>query len=58
MRNLSFESVADKESMVFIGATLSHCVKELSISSDNEKCHILGAAFQLLFMLGRASALQ
>jgi hypothetical protein len=58
MRNVPIESVADRASMIIMAATLSHCVKELSIKSDDEKCHILEAAFQLIFMLGRASALQ
>jgi hypothetical protein len=37
---------------------MSQCVKGLAVSeSEDETCHILGAAFQLLFMLGRQSAL-
>ncbi|HEY2920888.1 MAG TPA: hypothetical protein VGK77_18050 [Candidatus Binatia bacterium] len=58
LRNVPIESVADEASMLIMAATMSHCVKELAISgSEEETCHILGAAFQLLFMLGRQSAL-
>jgi hypothetical protein len=58
LRNVPIESVADEASMLIMAATMSHCVKGLAISeSEEETCHILGAAFQLLFMLGRQSAL-
>jgi hypothetical protein len=58
LRNIPIESVADEASMLIMAATMSQCVKGLSISeSEEETCHILGAAFQLLFMLGRQSAL-
>ena len=58
LRNIPIESVADEESMLIMAATMSQCVKGLAISeSEEETCHILGAAFQLLFMLGRQSAL-
>lgn len=58
LRNVPIETVADEASMLIMAATMSHCVKGLAISeSEEETCHILGAAFQLLFMLGRQSAL-
>ena len=58
LRNVPIESVADEASMLIMAATMSHCVKGLAISEcEEETCHILGAAFQLLFMLGRQSAL-
>ena len=58
MRNVPIESVADEASMLIMAATMSQCVKGLAVSeSEDETCHILGAAFQLLFMLGRQSTL-
>jgi hypothetical protein len=58
LRNVPIESVADGASMLIMAATMSQCVKGLAISeSEEETYRILGAAFQLLFMLGRQSAL-
>jgi hypothetical protein len=58
MRNVPIESVADQASMPRMAATMSQCVRGLAVSdSEEETSNILGAAFQLLFMLGRASAL-
>jgi hypothetical protein len=58
MRKVPIESVADETSMLIMAATMSQCIKGLGISdSEEETCHILGAAFQLVFMLGRQSAL-
>ena len=58
MRSVPIESVADQASMLIMAATMSHCISGLAISdSEEESSHILGAAFQLIFMLGRASAL-
>ena len=58
LRNIPIESVTDKASMLIMAATMSQCVIGLHVSeSEEETCHILGAAFQLLFMLGRQSAL-
>jgi len=52
------ESVADKASMLIMAATMTRCLQELASSeSEEETFHILGAAFQLLFMLGRQSIL-
>ena len=58
MRNVPLELVADQASMLIMAVTMSQCIRGLAISdSEEETSHILGAAFQLLFMLGRASAL-
>jgi hypothetical protein len=58
LRNIPIESVADKASMLIMAATMARCIQELASSeSEDETCHILGAAFQLLFMLGRQSVL-
>ena len=58
LRNIPIESVADKTSMLIMAATMTRCIEELvSSESEEETCHILGAAFQLLFMLGRQSVL-
>jgi hypothetical protein len=37
--------------MLIMAATMTQC------EIEEETCHILGAAFQLLFMLGRQSVL-
>ena len=58
LRNIPIEAVADKASLLIMAATMAQCVQGLATSeSEEETCHILGAAFQLLFMLGRQSAL-
>jgi hypothetical protein len=58
LRNIPIESVADKTSMLIMAAIMARCIQELASSeSEEETQHILGAAFQLLFMLGRQSAL-
>ena len=58
LRNIPIESVADKASMLMMAATMTQCIRQLAVSeSEDETLHILGAAFQLLFMLGRQSAL-
>ena len=44
--------------MVIMAETVSYCVNGLAISeSEEESYYILGAAFQLVFMLGRQSAI-
>ena len=58
LRKIPIESVADKASMLIMAATMTQCILALTVSeSEEETCHILGAAFQLLFMLGRQSVL-
>jgi hypothetical protein len=58
LRNIPIESVADKASMLIMAATMARCIQDLAISeSEEETSHIIGAAFQLLFMLGRQSVL-
>jgi hypothetical protein len=58
LRQIPIESVADKTAMLIMAATMARCIQELASSnSEEETCHILGAAFQLLFMLGRQSVL-
>jgi hypothetical protein len=58
LRNIPIESVADKASMLIMAATMARCTIELASSESEEETHqILGAAFQLLFMLGRQSVL-
>lgn len=58
LRKIPIESVADKASMLIMAATMTQCIQALTVSeSEEETCHILGAAFQLLFMLGRQSVL-
>ena len=58
MRKVPIESVADEASMLIMAVTMSQCLRGLAVSdSEEETSNILGAAFQLLFMLGRASAL-
>ena len=58
LRNIPIESVADKASMLIMAATMTQCILGLAVSeSEEETCKILGAAFQLLFMLGRQSVL-
>jgi hypothetical protein len=44
--------------MLMMAATMTQCIQQLAASdSEEETLHILGAAFQLLFMLGRQSVL-
>lgn len=58
LRNIPIELVADKASMLIMAATMTQCVIGLAVSeSEAETCQILGAAFQLMFMLGRQSTL-
>ena len=58
LRNIPIELVADKASMLIMAATMAQCIQELASSeSEQETQGILGAAFQLLFMLGRQSVL-
>jgi hypothetical protein len=58
LRKIPIESVADQASMLLMAATMTQCIQQLSNSdSDQETFRILGAAFQLLFMLGRQSVL-
>ena len=58
LRNVPIESVADKASMLIMAATMARYAIELASSgSEEETRQILGAAFQLLFMLCRQSAL-
>jgi len=58
LRKIPIESVADKASMLIMAATMTQCIQALTVSESEEgTCHILGAAFQLLFMLGRQSVL-
>lgn len=58
LRNIPIEAVADKASMLMMAAALTQCIQQLANSeSDEETLHILGGAFQLLFMLGRQSVL-
>jgi len=58
LRHIPIESVADKASMLMMAATMTQCIRQLAVSeSEDETLHILGAAFQLLFMLGRQSVL-
>ena len=58
LRNIPIESVANKASMLMMAATMTQCIQQLAASdSEEETLHILGAAFQLLFMLGRQSVL-
>jgi hypothetical protein len=53
LRNIPIESVADKTSMLIMAATMAQCTQQLASSgSEQETRRILGAAFQLLFMLG------
>ena len=58
LRNIPIELVADNASMLIMAATMAQCIQQLAVSeSEEETQHILGAAFQLLFMLGRQSIL-
>ena len=58
LRNIPIELVADNASMLIMAATIAQCIQQLAVSeSEEETQHILGAAFQLLFMLGRQSIL-
>jgi hypothetical protein len=58
LRNIPIESVANKASMLIMAAAMTQCIQQLAVSeSEEETVHILGAAFQLLFMLGRQSVL-
>ena len=58
LKKVPIESVADEASMVIMAETVLYCVNGLSISeSEEESYYILGAAFQLVFMLGRQSAI-
>jgi hypothetical protein len=58
LRQIPMELVADKASMLIMAVTMTRCLQELASSeSEEETFHILGAAFQLLFMLGRESVL-
>jgi len=58
LRNIPLELVADNASMLIMAATMAQCIQQLTVSeSEEETQHILGAAFQLLFMLGRQSIL-
>jgi hypothetical protein len=58
LRNIPIELVADKTSMLIMAATMAQCIQQLAVSeSEEETQHILGAAFQLVFMLGRQSIL-
>ena len=58
LRNIPIELVADETSMLIMAATMAQCIQQLAVSeSEQETRHILGAAFQLLFMLGRQSVL-
>jgi hypothetical protein len=44
--------------MLIMAATMAQCIQQLAVSeSEQETQDILGAAFQLLFMLGRQSVL-
>lgn len=53
LRNIRIESVADKASMLIMTATMAQCIQQLASSgSEEETRQILGAAFQLLFILG------
>ena len=53
LRNIPIESVADKTSMRIMAATMTHCIQQLARSGlEEETRRIVGAAFQLLFMLG------
>jgi len=58
LRNIPIESVANKASMLIMAAAMTQCIQQLAVSeSEEETIHILGAAFQLLFMIGRQSVL-
>jgi len=58
LRNIPLELVADNASMLIMAATMAQCIQQLAVSeSEQETQDILGAAFQLLFMLGRQSIL-
>ena len=58
LRNIPIELVADNASMLIMAATIAQCIQQLAVSeSEEETQHILRAAFQLLFMLGRQSIL-
>ena len=58
LRNIPLELVADNASMLIMAATMAQCIQQLTVSeSEEETQHILGAAFQLVFMLGRQSIL-
>ena len=58
LRNIPIELVADETSMLIMAATMAQCIQQLTVSeSEEETQHILGAAFQLVFMLGRQSIL-
>ena len=58
LRNIPIELVADETSMLIMAAAMAQCIQQLAVSeSEQETQNILGAAFQLLFMLGRQSVL-
>ena len=58
LRNIPIELVADNASLLIMAATMAQCIQQLTVSeSEEETQHILGAAFQLVFMLGRQSIL-
>jgi len=58
LRNIRIESVADKASMLIMAATMAQCIRELAGSgSEKETRQILGAAFQILFLLGHQQSL-
>ena len=53
LRKIPIESIADKASMRIMAATMTQCIQQLASSgSEEETRRIVGAAFQLLFMLG------